>query len=417
MVDKWWGQLCTGWWLLANNEFLWSFLADCELIRILLFTAPLSLSSSAVNPAQPFTIPEINASKSEVGQQSQPTFLWRTIAKLPVIAPPLPPLTNQDVDPPARMDVNNTGDNVSSEEIPTGAAPITFARRKVNNPPCLRTPAPNNAVPSTTVVAMEVDNGPIGSEAPPKIGKPKLPRSTGLPIDRYKLLLPSVSPINRPHRELSPASPQPVVPDWLGTASLRAIAVYYDQANPSPASVQNPTFCQIDACGSLPPAPVDLDEMISRFTTLPLLPDSHIPKSVQTIPHVSIPASEDKGTPTRQSEGITATPIDKITQTPLMVDRPSYLSADASNIAGPSMPAGNVPNQESVWQLPPQPGWKFPGDYPSRSRLHLLDAHKRVILKATQDMHLLSRIARSLEEHMSKINILRELIQELEDGQ
>ncbi|KDQ48948.1 hypothetical protein JAAARDRAFT_201282, partial [Jaapia argillacea MUCL 33604] len=460
---------------------------------------PLPLASSGVNPAQPFAVPQIDVPKSEVGQQSQPTFLQRIVVKLPVIAPPPPPRTHQDVDPPARMDVDNTGDNVSSEEIPTRTAPITFARRKVANLPRICTPAPNNVVLGMTVDAMEVDNGRIGLEAPLQNGNPRLPQSAGpsvplddipptphlhqhvkrqailpthrpptpsndtpsladlwpptpspaplppqtqhqhmifvdsaeavsapstssrsplefTPIECHKLLPPSISPINRPQKDLSPVLPQPVAPDWLGTASPRAVAMYYDQAHPSPTSIQNPSFCQIDTSGSSPSAQVDLDEMMSRFTTLHQLPDSHIPKSIQTIPNLSIPASEDEGTPARQSEGITAAPIDKITQTPQMDDRPSDPSVDASNIAGPSMQARNVPNQESVWQLPPWPGWKFPGDYPSRSRLHLHDAHKRVILEATQDMHLLSRIAWSLEEHTSKINNLRELIQELEDG-
>ncbi|KDQ49623.1 hypothetical protein JAAARDRAFT_200680 [Jaapia argillacea MUCL 33604] len=404
---------------------------------------PLPLASSGVNPAQPFAVPQIDVPKSE-----------RIVVKLPVIAPPPPPRTHQDVDPPARMDVNNTGDNVSSEEIPTRTAPITFARRKVANLPRIRTPAPNNVVLGTTVDAMEAilpthrpptpsnDTPSLADLQPPTptpaplppqtqcqhmiiidlaeaVGAPSTSSRSPLeftPIEHHKLLPPSISPINRPQKDLSLVLPQPVVLDWLGTASPRAIAMYYDQAHPSPTSVQNPTFCQIDASGSSPSAQVDLDEMMSRFTTLHRLPDSHIPKSIQTIPDLSIPASEDEGTPARQSEGITAAPIDKITQTPQMDDRPSDPSVDASNIAGPSIQAGNVPNQESVWQLPPRPGWKFPGDYPSRSRLHLHDAHKRVILEATQDMHLLSQIARSLEEHTSKINNLRELIWELEDG-
>ncbi|KDQ53077.1 hypothetical protein JAAARDRAFT_197855 [Jaapia argillacea MUCL 33604] len=408
---------------------------------------PLPLAIVGVIPAQPVPVPQIDAPKSEVSQQSQPTFSRRVVVKLPVIvevpeAPPPPPHTNQDVNPPARMDVDNTGNTVSSEENPPRTAPITFARRKVANLPHVRTPAPNNAVPGTTDEAMEAilptpraptpSNGtpsvddsrpPTSSPAPPppKTHRPHMifvesaeaggaPSTSSrsplefTPIDQYKLLPPSVSP-------------QSVVPDWLGTGSPRAVAMYYDQAQPSSTSVQNPTFCQIDASGSSPPPPVDLDEMMSKFTNLHRLPDSHVAKSVQTIPHVLIPASEDKGATTKPSEGITAALIDKITQTPQMDDRPSDPSIDASNIAGPSMPAANVPNEESVWQLPPRPGWTFPGDYPSCSRLHLHDAHKRVILEATQDMHLLSRIARSLEELTSKINNLRELIWELEDGQ
>ncbi|KDQ49820.1 hypothetical protein JAAARDRAFT_200519 [Jaapia argillacea MUCL 33604] len=272
---------------------------------------PLPLASSGVNPALPFTIPHIDVPKSEVGQQSQPSFLRRIVVKLPVIAPPPPLQIHQDVNPPARMDVDNTSDNMSSEEIPPRTAPITFARRKVANLPCTCTPAPNNAVPGTTGHALEVDHAPPPSQTQPQCkiladsvkgrGAPSTSSWSPLeftPIERYKLLPPSVSPISRTHRDLSSVSPQPVIPDWLGTRSLQAIVAYYDQADPSPASIQNPTFCQLDASGSSHPAPADLDEMIASFTTLHRLPDSHVPKSVQTIPQVSIPASEDKGIPT-----------------------------------------------------------------------------------------------------------------------
>ncbi|KDQ49344.1 hypothetical protein JAAARDRAFT_200927 [Jaapia argillacea MUCL 33604] len=162
-------------------------------IATLPVVAPLSVTSSGVIPAQPVSLPEIDTLTSEVGQHSRPTFLRRVIAKLPVIAPP-PPRTNQDVNHPTRMDVDNPGDNVSSEN-PTKTAPVTFARRKVTNLPHNRTPAPNNAVQGTTDEAMEVDNGRIGSEALAQNDNPTLPQlpEPSMPLD-------DISPTPHLHR-------------------------------------------------------------------------------------------------------------------------------------------------------------------------------------------------------------------------